>query len=214
MMRTSQDERKTWSEERNITTPGGASQVLLNDNASRLSTGRLLLANYHGLSPYSADPQFVQPLLSDDDGKTLVSQPLSRLSEGGRTGRMGGLSEPSVAERSDGGLLMTSRTTMGFVYQCHSEDGRGTWSRPASTGLPASSSPTSLKRLPGSNDLLLLWNQVSLEESELGFARHRLTAVVSSEGGKTWRRRRNLESLNDRTYIPTEEGGPTPPPGH
>jgi hypothetical protein len=45
----------------------------------------------------------------------------------------------------------------------------------------------------------------------LGFARHRLTAAISSDGGKTWRHRRNLESLNERTYIPPEEGGPLRP---
>jgi len=211
MMRISTDEGKTWSEERNITMPGDASQVLLNDNASRLSTGRLLLSNYHGLSPYSGDPEFVQPLLSDDDGKTWSPSRFRVCLNVEGPGGLGGLSESAVTERGDGSLLMTSRTTTGFVYHCHSRDGGETWSKPEPTDLPASGSPTSLKRVPGSNDLLLLWNQVSREEWELGFARHRLTAAISSDGGKTWRHRRNLESLNERTYIPPEEGGPLRP---
>ncbi len=76
------------------------------------------------------------------------------------------------------------------------------------TFLPASGTPTSMRRVPHSDDILLLWNQVSSEERKWGFGRHRLTTAVSSDGGRTWRHRRNLESLNDRTYIPPKEAGP------
>ncbi len=211
IMRTSADEGDTWSEERVLNLPGETSQVLLNDCAKRLSTGRLILPNYHGLSPYSPDPEFVQPLLSDDDGKTWFP---SRFRIGLKAGASAGqLSESSVAERADGSLLMLCRTATGFVYRTESRDGGRTWTRPESTGLSASQTPTSLVRVPHSQDLLLIWNQIGQEEWSLGLPRHRLTAAISSDGGRIWRHRRNLESMNDRNYIPAAEGGPWQSPG-
>ncbi len=202
--RISQDEGQSWSEERDITVPGEHSQVLLNDSAVHLSSGRLILPNYHGLSPYAADPEFVQPLISDDDGKNWF---LSKYRVCSRKEGRGCLSESSVVERSDGSLLMMSRTGEGYVYRCESQDQGETWSEPLKTDLPASGTPTSLRRVPNSDDLLLLWNQVRRLETQYGFNRHRLTAAISADGGYTWKHRRNLESLDDQTYIAPEEGG-------
>lgn len=191
--------------ERTLNIPGNHSEVLLNDKAVRLSTGRILLPTYCGLSPYT-NLEFVQPLISDDDGKTWFPSPYRicrrRVTEGG------GLSESSVVERSDGSLLMISRTNAGFMYRSDSQDGGETWSRPVATDIPASGSSSSLRRIPGSDDILLICNQISQEESRWGFFRHRLTAFISSDGGETWIHRRNLSSMDDRTYIPPKEGGP------
>ena len=103
---------------------------------------------------------------------------------------------------------MVSRTSAGFVYACESDDEGETWSEPRATDLPGSGTPTSLGRVPGSDDLLLIWNQVGTQEWKWGFRRHRLTAAISSDNGRTWRHRRNLESLNKVSYVPPEEGGP------
>ena len=196
------DEGATWSVPRRLNQPGEHSLVLLNDSAVRLSDGRLILPTYRGHSPYAPDPEFVQPVLSDDDGATWFPAAC-------RLGRPGGdLSESSVIERTDGSLLMLSRTSSGFVYACESRDRGETWSQPAPTDLPASGTPTSLRRVPGSDDFVLLWNQVDTREWTAGFGRHRLTAAISHDGGATWRHRRNLESLDDRTVIAPEDGGP------
>ena len=204
-MRASQDEGQTWDAERTLNIPGNHSQVLLNDSAVRLSTGRILLPTYCGLSPYSPDPEFNQPLISDDDGETWFPSPY-RVCRQVTAG--GGLSESSVVERSDGSVLMISRTNAGFMFRSESRDGGETWSRPAATDIPASGSPSSLRRIPGSDDILLICNQISQEESRWGFFRHRLTAFISTDGGETWIHRRNLSSMDDRTYIPPTEGGP------
>jgi len=204
-MKVSHDEGQTWGSERTLNIPGNHSQVLLNDKAIRLSTGRILLPTYCGLSPFSPDPEFVQPLISDDDGETWFPSPY-RVCRQVKTG--GGLSESSVVERSDGSLLMISRTNAGFMYRSESQDGGETWKRPVATDIPASGSPSSLCRIPGSDDILLICNQVSSEESRWGFSRHRLTTFISKDGGKTWIHRRNLSSMDDRTYVPPEEGGP------
>jgi len=205
IMRVSHDEGKTWSDERDITMPGEHCQFLLNDCAVRLSTGRIILPNYHGLSPYTNSPCFVQPLLSDDDGETWRR---SQFRLAGKSPQGAQSSESSVVECADGSLLMVSRTKVGFLYHCRSTDGGETWTEPKPTELAASATPTSLRRIPGSDDLVLIWNQANREESRWGFARHRLTTAISSDDGNTWKHRRNLESLNDVTYIPPEDAGP------
>lgn len=204
-MRVSHDEGQTWDSERTLNILGNHSQVLLNDKAIRLSTGRILLPTYCGLSPFSPDPEFVQPLISDDDGETWFPSPY-RVCRQVKT--RGGLSESSVVERGDGSLLMISRTNSGFMYRSESQDCGETWKRPVATDIPASGSPSSLCRIPGSDDILLICNQITKEESRWGFSRHRLTAFISKDGGQTWIHRRNLSSMDERTYIPPEEGGP------
>ena len=203
MMRVSEDGGATWSEERCISFPGEYCTMVLNDSAIRLSTGRIILPNLHSLSPYwQGGPCFVQLHLSDDDGKTWFRNRF-RICVDVRLG----ISESSILERRDGSLLMMSRTHGGFIYRCESLDGGESWSTPVRTDLPASGTPTSLRYIPGSDDILLLWNQVTQEEIRWGLGRHRLTAAVSSDGGDTWPRRRNLESLDSRVFIPPEEGG-------
>ena len=205
LMKLSHDDGRTWSEERDISfPPGEGAGMLLNDCAVRLASGRIILPNYQGLSPYDNSIEFVQPLISDDDAQTWHRSRF-RLSP---KGVAGGLSESSIVERSDGSLLMTSRTGSGFVYYCESRDAGETWTRPRPTALPASGTPTSLRRIPGGDDIVLVWNQVGTEEWEWGVGRHRLTAAVSSDGGYTWGHRRNLESMDQRTYIPPAQGGP------
>ena len=57
--------------------------------------------------------------------------------------------------------------------------------------------------MPGTDDLLILWNQVSGDEIERGRQRHRLTAAVSQDGGATWKFRKNVGALDgdETTYI-------------
>ena len=58
-IRVPHNEGQSWSAERKLNILGNHSQVLLNDSAVRLSTGRIILPTYCGLSPYSLDPEFV-----------------------------------------------------------------------------------------------------------------------------------------------------------
>ena len=122
-MRAFSDEGLTWSEEALLNPQGEFSQVLLNDSAVRLSSGRLILPNYHGLSPF-ADTEFVQPMFSDDYGRTWERSEF-RLSAKELLEK-GGFSESSLAELPDGRLLLVSRTGVGFVYKCYSSDSGNT----------------------------------------------------------------------------------------
>jgi len=58
-----------------------------------------------------------------------------------------------------------------------------------------------LARIPSTGDLLLIWNQASIEEILDGLSRHRLSTAISKDGGLTWRHFHNLESLDNRAQL-------------
>lgn len=113
--------------------------------------------------------------------------------------------EPAAAELNDGRVLLYGRTRMGRIYQSTSGDRGETWSVPRPTQVNSSDSPASLMRIPSTGDLLLIVNQATPEEIQLGMARHRLSTAISKDDGKTWAHFQNLESLDD-------ESGLEPPP--
>ena len=110
--------------------------------------------------------------------------------------------EPVVEELRDGRILMYGRTALGRFYQSFSSDQGVSWSVPQPTGVAASYAPCTLVRIPSTGDLLLVWNQASPREVELGLSRHRLSCAVSRDEARTWKLHRNLESLDDTVYVP------------
>ena len=91
--------------------------------------------------------------------------------------------EPSIAEVSPGNLLLFHRTPVGRLFQSWSSDNGTTWSLPEPTALASSRAPAALMRIPGTDDLLTIWNQASADEIERGLQRHRLTSAISKDGG-------------------------------
>ena len=103
--------------------------------------------------------------------------------------------EPDVAEVSPEHLLMIHRTPLGRLFQSWSSDNGASWSQPEPTTLASSRAPAALGRIPGTNDLLIIWNQSSGDEIESGLQRNRLSSAVSKDGGETWQRGRNVFSI-------------------
>ena len=113
-----------------------------------------------------------------------------------------GVGEPIAVELSDGRILMYLRSNMGRFFSTYSDDQGETWyeSVPVES-LVCPPTPCCLRVIPKSSDLLIIWNQVSHFESMKGYYRHRLSCAVSRDEGKTWGNFKNLESLDDTTYI-------------
>ena len=217
--RTSCDEGRTWSEESRIEFVEGVAWAW-HDTMTVMPSGRIvipfrainasqytrptLLPGYgnvggkrvavegHAHAP-EMDIGFV--MYSDDEGETWA-QCDGKIYIWRQDG-FGGMfpcDEPSIAPAGDGRLLMFMRTTLGVLYQSWSEDEGETWSMPEPTQLSSSYSPARLRAVPGTGDLVCVWNQVSAREIEAGGRRCRLSSAVSRDGGATWERFRTIEA--------------------
>ena len=202
LFKTSIDEGKTWSCPVQINDTGTLGFVCKrNDAALVLSTGRLVVPVLGLFGGMCASFTYYS-----DDGGVSWSRSLGELSiryrdEDGRVVAFNHFEEPAVAELRDGRLLCFGRTNTGRLWQAASEDHGVTWTDPEPTELAASYSPACLKTIPGTGDLLCVWNQADANEIRHGFGRMRMSCAVSQDDGKTWGHFRNLESLDDRARI-------------
>jgi len=172
MMRTSQDEGKTWSAAKQLS-PDAKYTGLTNGRCIRLRSGRILLEAWEGGDSYC--------YLSDDDGATWR--------EGARVKPANGQCwEPACIELKDGRVMMLIRTQLGGQYKSISTDGGETWSVPVATPLVGTAAPVSISRVSSTGDLLAIWNHNPGAKD-----RNPLTAAVSKDEGETWQAFRNIE---------------------
>lgn len=106
--------------------------------------------------------------------------------------------EPGVIELLDGRVMLWARTTGGYAYRAWSGDGGVTWS--TFQAIPEFSmpcSPQSIARLPGSDRLVMLYNDREGEPfASPEFHRRRpLSVAVSDDDARTWQRHGLLEPL-------------------
>lgn len=129
---------------------------------------------------------------SDDDGRTWYrSQGEVSLMPNSTA------EEPGIIELRDGRIMMWMRTSLGHVYRAYSSDGGETWSKAESMGIVSPQSPQSIKRIPNTGDLLMVWNNTS------GPRRVPLTAAVSRDEGESWENIQDLETDEKQTYAYT-----------
>ena len=201
-VRRSSNEMKTLSE-RVCVTPRDAYHVVNNDRVVQLSSGRIVVpVSLHSRLPGEVwrGTSIMMCLLSDDDGRTwresrgkIESPPQST----------SGLQEPGVVELRDGRLYMWMRIDMGFQYECFSEDGGETWSEAYPSPMASPTSPASIKRVPWSNDLLLVWNDHSGAYPFTVERRTPLCTAISNDEGSTWTNSKVLEDEPDGCYCYT-----------
>jgi hypothetical protein len=196
VVRFSGDEAVTWSEPvKIIPDPETGYYVLNNDRVIELSGGRLLapLALHH--RPGWENPDWngeVGVYYSDDSGATW-----SR-SRGWRqahdpAGKRVSSQEPGVVELSDGRVLMFIRSGAGEQYRSLSTDRGETWSAPEPMGVASPQSPASIERIPGSDTLVMVWNDHSALPVGERKARTPLSLAVSRDDGDTWSKSLVLE---------------------
>lgn len=206
-MRISEDEGATWSAPRHVI-PAPGYFVLNNDRVIQLASGRLVVpVAYHRLK--GTDPKSYASFdgraitfwyLSDDEGKTWrEATSWWAMPVASRTG----LQEPGVVELADGALYSWARTDAGSQYGFVSKDKGVTWSPPAPTALVSPVSPASIKRLPGSDDLLAIYNDHSGQFPYPKGKRSPLVAAISTDGGKTWPQRKQIEDDPNGWYCYT-----------
>ena len=206
-MQVSTDEAQTWSAPKLVVDAPGYF-VLNNDRVIQLGTGRLIApVAFHRAR--RSDPRDHRSFdgraialwyLSDDEGQTWReasdwwAAPLPTRS---------GFQEPGVVELPGGNVLTWARTDLGAQWGCASTNAGLAWPPLAATALKSPLSPASIKRLPGSADLLAVFNDHSGAFPFPKGKRTPLIAALSSDGGETWPVRRVLEDDPDGRYCYT-----------
>lgn len=197
VVRFSSDEATTWSEPVTIIPDEEVGYyVLNNDRVVQLSGGRLLapLALHH--RPDWGKPDWngeVGVYFSDDAGASW------QRSEGWQkaqdaSGKRVAAQEPGVVELKDGRALMFIRTGAGELYQSLSADRGATWSLPVAMGVASPQSPASIERIPGSDTLVMVWNDHATLPVAERKARTPLSLALSRDEGRTWTASFPLES--------------------
>jgi sialidase-1 len=121
--------------------------------------------------------------VSTDDGKTWQRGNIIDL--GGHGDHDGGI-EPTVAELSDGRLLMLLRTNLDRFWEAYSDDGGRYWRQVRPSTIDASTSPGYLARL-ASGRLALVWNRL-YPEGQNSYPRSTAGDLDRSEGAASWHR--------------------------
>ncbi|WP_166831655.1 exo-alpha-sialidase [Thalassoroseus pseudoceratinae] len=195
-VRHSTDEAETFRDPIPVTTDDGY-HVINNDRITVLSSGRLLAPAASTPDVQKVNHFVCRCYLSDDNGHTW------RKGTGEVDAPKRGAMEPEVAELKDGRLLMLVRNQLGFVGKSYSEDGGETWSKMTSLGVQGPEAPATLRRIPSTGDLLLIWNNTYTKNAGHGGRRTPLTAAISRDEGNSWTIVNNLEANPQRTYSYT-----------
>jgi hypothetical protein len=205
VMRISGDEAKNWGPPKVCIEDRVGYYVLNNDRAVQLRGGRIVLpVALHNLPSY-AKPDWagiVMCYLSDDEGRTW-RRSKSQITGNSPDGKRVTVQEPGVIELKDGRLMMFCRTTAGCQHISFSADGGDTWSPLAPSNIAAPCSPASIKRIPKTGDLLLVWNNHQDVDAQHKGKRTPLTVAVSRNEGRTWEKVKNLEDDPDGWYCYT-----------
>ncbi len=203
LMRLSADEGATWGEPVACITDQVGYYVLNNDRAIQLKSGRLLLpvCLHRVKGEPKADWQgTLMCYLSDDSGQTWRR---SKTAQKGfdAAGKRVTTQEPGVVELKDGRVMMFIRASGGCQHLAYSSDGGDTWSAPVASDIKSPVSPASIKRLPSTGDLLLVWNNHDGIAPALSSRRVPLSTAISKDEGKTWQHVKALEGNPQGWYC-------------
>lgn len=170
---------------------------LCNATIKRLDSGRLLLPTSPPVAgqPSATGPYSAAVLFSDDDGENWA------VSENRVTLPMRGAMEPHVQQTADAKVLMVMRNQLGRLYFSQSTDEGRSWSEPWASELISPESCPELTRIPGSQDLLMIWNNTYDANFRSHYGkRSPLTAAISQDHGRTWRHIRDIETDASRAF--------------
>jgi predicted neuraminidase len=194
LFRLSRDEGRTFSEPVKIT-PRKSFWVMNNDRLVELRSGRLLAPCQRLDNWPMVRHSLTQVLYSDDKGKTWKGSELVDIRKNND-----GADEPGVVELADGRILMFFRTALGSIYQSFSSDGGVTWTQPSPTSLAAPVSPSVIKRIPSTGDLLIVWNH-TLPHARGGHSdRFPLTVTISRDSAVSWEKIRDFDTDIQYTF--------------
>lgn len=198
VMSISSDEGATWSEPRLISDAPGYF-VLNNDRVIQTSSGRLIVpVGYHRSrgtddAISSWDPHAITLWYYSDDEGTTWKESANWWALPVVSGS--GLQEPGVVQVPDGSIYSWARTDQGAQYQFRSVDDGLSFNAPVRSTLFSPNSPASIKRVPNSNTLMVVYNDHSGNVPMPKEARQRAPLVLafSTDGARSWGRSQVIE---------------------
>jgi sialidase-1 len=196
VLRVSHDEGQTFAEPI-VVTPGPGYHVMNNDRVAVLSSGRLVCPVSWAADVFKNGHFVCRCFLSDDGG--LTWRAASDQVDQSQRGAM----EPEVVELADGRLLMIIRTQLGHIATSVSPDGGDHWSEPSKLAVEAPEAPATIRTIPSTGDLLLIWNKAFVPGAGHGGKRTPLNSAISRDGGQTWQNVRALEHNAKRGFAYT-----------
>jgi sialidase-1 len=195
-LRVSEDEGKSFGKPVCVT-EGAGYHVMNNDRVTVLPDG-CIVCPVAWTEDVTKGGHFVcLCFFSDDGGKTW------KKGRGSVDAPKRGAMEPEVVEYPGGKLLMIARTQLGHITTAVSRDRGDRWGEVGQLSVKAPEAPATIRRIPATGDLLLIWNNTFDPKAGHGGKRTPLTAAVSSDDGKTWKHVRDLEADADRTFAYT-----------
>ncbi len=182
----SDDETKTWSKPVKCVDEKGY-YTINNDRIIQMKNGRIIVpVAYYGFGTSNKNSG-LYVYYSDNSGKSWH-----------KSGRVPNpkavdLQEPGVIELKNGDLMMFIRTRLGVQYISYSKDKGENWSEVQPGNIRSPLSPASIKRIPSTGDLLLVWNDNYDPKHRDGGVRTPLTMAISKDDGKTWEKEKVIE---------------------
>jgi len=200
-LKVSHDEGKTFRDPVLVTNEPGY-HVMNNDRVRLLSTGRLVVP-VASTSDVSKVNHFTSRcFISDDQGLTW------HLGQGAIDYDKRGAMEPEIVELTplENGnvhLAMYLRTQLGHIAVGYSHDAGETWTTAVDANIRAPEAPATIRRVPSTGDLVLVWNDNFTLGAGHGGKRTPLSIAISQDDGKTWKKVADIETSKQYTYAYT-----------
>jgi len=213
-IRRSKDNGKTWGDRIEVTRETKY-HVVNNDRMIQLSMGRIIVPvaihSDAGSGEYNSRGR-VAVWFSDDNGytwqqsNTVLESPVAADTEIVVPGDLtvkhkSGFQEPGIVELKDGRVMMWIRTDLGMQYISYSKDKGETWSSVEKSGLLSPCSPATIKRIPSTGDLVVVYNDHSGRIPFVPLKRTPLVSAISKDDGITWEKHKVLEDNPDGWYC-------------
>ena len=178
----SDDEGKSWSQPR---------ELVAGDKGGRgpVRNQPIILSDHSWLAPASIERNQVWNAFvdrSEDEGNTWKASDTLQIDRKVITGE--GIIQPALWESSPGQVHMLLRSSAGNICRSDSKDYGKTWSPVYKTDLPNNNSGIDVTQISG-DTIALIYNPVSKNWGD----RYPITIAVSTDNGKTWPMKVNIE---------------------